>query len=128
MIRQKLYPIVAIIVFVFSIWYVFYDFSPQYSTDFNAKADKFSTDRAFKHVEAIADQKHYVGTAQHSLTRNYIVEQLENLGLKVHTQQGFSLNALGEFTIPENIIAKIEGQNPKAKSLLLLSHYDSEPH
>ncbi|WP_246062519.1 M20/M25/M40 family metallo-hydrolase [Mesohalobacter halotolerans] len=128
MIRQKLYPIVAIIVFVFSIWYVFYDFSPQYSTDFNAKSNKFSTDRAFKHVEAIADQEHFVGTAQHSLTRNYIVEQLEDLGLKVHTQQGFSLNALGEFTIPENIIAKIEGQNPKAKSLLLLSHYDSEPH
>lgn len=128
MINQKLYPLTAIIVFVFSIWYVFYDFSPQYHTDFNAKEDKFSTDRAFKHVEAIAEKQHYVGTSQHSLTRNYIVKQLEKLDLKVHTQQGFSLNAKGEFTIPENIIAKINGTNPKAKSLLLMSHYDSEPH
>lgn len=128
MIRQKLYPFVAILVFVFSVWYVFYDFSPQYNTDFNAKEDKFSTDRAYKHVKAIAKKVHYVGTPQHSLTRNYIVEQLEELNLKVHTQQGFSLNAKGEFSIPENIIAKVEGTNPEAKSLLVMSHYDSAPH
>ncbi|WP_445159327.1 M28 family peptidase [Mesohalobacter salilacus] len=128
MIRQKLYPLISIIVFVFSIWYVFYDFSPQYSTDFNSKKEEFSTDRAFKHVEALAKNEHYVGSPKHSYTRNYIVNQLEKLGLKVHTQQNYSLNQYGEFSIPENILAKIEGSNPKAKALLLMSHYDSEPH
>ena len=128
MIRQKLYPFIASLVFVFSIWYVFYDLSPQYYTDFNAKADKFSTDRAYKHVKNIAKHPHYVGTNEHSFTRNYIVDQLEDLGLKVHTQQDFSLNNKGEFTIPQNIVAKIEGIDNKAKALLLMSHYDSVPH
>lgn len=128
MTRQRFYPIIALIVFLLSIWYVFYDFSPQYNTDYNAKATEFSTDRAFKHVKKIAEKPHYVGTKQHSIVRNYIVEQLEDLNLKVHTQQGYSLNLMGEFTIPENIVTKIEGKNLKAKPLLLLSHYDSAPH
>lgn len=128
MIRQKLYAFLALTVFVVSIWYVFFDFSPRYSTDFNAKVNEFSTDRAYEHVNNIADKKHYVGTLEHSFARNYIIQELEKLGLEVHTQQGYSLNALGAFSIPENIIAKIEGKNPKSKSLLLLSHYDSSPH
>lgn len=128
MTRQKLYPFIALLLFTFSIWYVFYDLSPQYNTDFNAQKEEFSTDRAFKHVEKIASKPHYVGTKQHSYTRNYIVDQLEALDLKVHTQQGYSLNKYGDFSIPQNIIAKIDGENADAKSLLLLSHYDSSPH
>ncbi len=128
MIRQKIYPIIALLVFVFSIWYVFYDLSPQYQTDYNAKAEEFSIDRAFEHVENIAKKPHYVGSDQHSYTRNYIIEQLEQLGLKVHTQSDYSLNAYGEFTIPQNIIARIKGENQDAKALLLMSHYDSDPH
>lgn len=128
MIKQKLYAFLALTVFVVSIWYVFYDFSPRYSTDFNAKVNEFSTDRAFLHVEKIAETKHYVGTRDHSFARNYIVQELEKLGLETHTQQGYSLNEAGEYSVPENIVAKIKGKNPKAKSLVLLSHYDSEPH
>jgi hypothetical protein len=128
MIRQRLYPILAFIVFIVSIWYVFYDLSPQYQTDFNAKDTEFSTDRAYEHVQQIAKSPHYVGTTEHSIARNYIIEQLENLGLKVHTQQDYTLTPQGEFTIPQNIITKIEGKNPEGKALLLLSHYDSDPH
>lgn len=128
MIKQKLYPLVALLVFVFSVWYVFYDLSPQYKTDYNAKSNEFSTDRAFQHVENISEKPHYVGSNEHSYTRNYIIEQLEQLGLKVHTQQDYSLNAYGKFSIPQNIIAKIKGTNSEAKSLLLMSHYDSAPH
>lgn len=128
MIRQKLYTFTALAVFIVSIWYVFFDFSPRYSTDFNAKSDEFSTDRAFEHIKNIAETPHFVGTRNHSIVRNYIIEELEKLGLNVHTQQGYSLNAKGEYSIPENIIAKIEGKNPNAKALVLLSHYDSEPH
>lgn len=128
MIKQTLYPIIALLLFTLSIWYVFYDLSPQYNTDFNAHAKEFSVDRAFIHVEKIASKPHYLGTKAHSYARNYIIEQLEELGLKVHTQENYSLNKNGVFTIPQNIVAKIEGKNPDAKSLLLLSHYDSNPH
>jgi len=128
MIRDKLYSIIALIVFILSIWYVFYDFSPQYRTDYNAKETEFSTDRAFEHVKAISKSPHYTGTIEHSQVRNYIIGQLEELNLKVHTQQDYTLSPHGEFTIPQNIITKIEGKNQDAKSLLLLSHYDSDPH
>lgn len=128
MIRDKLYSIVALVIFIISIWYVFYDFSPQYRTDFNSKETEFSTDRAFEHVKEIAKLPHYTGTVEHSHVRNYIIAQLEKLNLKVHTQQDFTLTSSGVFTIPQNIIAKIQGKNPEAKSLLLLSHYDSASH
>lgn len=126
--KSILYPLLLLTLFIVSIWYVFYDFSPRYYTDFNAKADQFSTDRAYEHVKKIAEYTHYVGTKAHSDTRNYLIDQLEKLGLKVHTQSGYILNKYGEFTIPENIIAKIEGKNPEARALVLLSHYDSSPH
>lgn len=128
MIRDKLYSILALVIFILSIWYVFYDVSPQYNTDYNAKDTEFSTDRAFEHVKEIAQKPHYVGTTAHSKVRNYIIEQLEGLGLKVHTQQDYTLTPYGELTVPQNIITKIAGKNPEAKSLLLLSHYDSAPH
>jgi len=128
MIKQKVYPVLVLLLYAFSIWYVFYDSSPQYSTDFNSKDEYFSTDRAFEHVKAIAQDRHYVGTVSHSRARNYIVNELEKLNLKVQTQQDFCINKYGEYTIPENIITKIEGENPEAKALLLMSHYDSDPH
>ena len=120
MIREKVYPIIVLLLYVFSIWYVFYDLSPKYSTDYNAKPEFFSVDRAFEHVKAISVNQHYVGTLAHSKARNYIVDQLEKLDLKVHTQQNYCINKEGEYTIPENIVTKIEGEDPEAKSLLLL--------
>jgi len=128
MIKEKLYTFSVLALLIASIWYVFYDFSPNYSTDFNAKANQFSTDRAFTHVKEIGKTQHYVGTREHSFTRNYLIEELEKLELQVHTQSDYTLNKYGVFTIPENIVAKIEGKNPESKSLLLLSHYDSSPH
>jgi acetylornithine deacetylase/succinyl-diaminopimelate desuccinylase-like protein len=101
---------------------VFYDFSPQYNTDYNSKDIYFSTDRAFEHVKAISKEQHYVGTVAHSRARNYIVNELEKLNLEVQTQQDFCINKYGEYTIPENIITKLEGEDPEAKALLLMSH------
>jgi len=128
MIKERVYPLLVLLLFAFSIWYVFYDRAPQYSTDYNSKVEYFSTDRAFEHVKAISEEQHYVGTIAHSKARNYIVDALESLGLEVQTQQDFCINKYGEYTIPENIISKIDGEDPEAKTLLLMSHYDSEPH
>lgn len=128
MIKQKVYPVLVLLIYAFSIWYVFYDRAPQYSTDYNSKEEYFSTDRAFEHVKAISEEPHYVGTVAHSKVRNYIVNALEKMNLEVQTQQDFCVNKYGEYTIPENIITKIEGEDAEAKALLLMAHYDSEPH
>lgn len=89
--------------------------------------DEFSTARAFNHVNMLAQEPHYVGSAAHDKARNYIVSQLEEMGLLVHTQEDFYLNESGTFTRPQNIISKIEGTGD-GKALVLMSHYDSAMH
>ncbi|MDR6299510.1 M20/M25/M40 family metallo-hydrolase [Mesonia maritima] len=89
----------------------------------------FSMEKAFLHVQNISQKPHSVGTAEHSKVRNYIVKELQELGLQVQTQKGYHLSKEGTFTAPENIITKIEGSKPKPKSdLLILTHYDSAVH
>ncbi|MGB7841373.1 MAG: M28 family peptidase, partial [Salinimicrobium sp.] len=89
--------------------------------------DQFSTARAFSHVEALGQEPHYVGSPAHSKARNYIVSELEKLGLIVQTQEAYSLNKRGVITRPQNIITRIEGSGD-GKALLLLTHYDSAMH
>lgn len=90
---------------------------------------EFSTKRAFQHVEKIAQKPHYVGSDNHSQVRNYIVNQLQEMGLSVHTQNGYVMNSNGILTNPDNIVTRLEGSAPKPGSdLLVLAHYDSAPH
>lgn len=92
-------------------------------------ADKFSVHRALKHVKEIAKEPHYTGSVYHSRVRNYIVDQLQEMGLTVHTQSGYVMNSSNVMTYAENILTKLPGTDPRVKSdLLILAHYDSEPH
>ena len=72
----------------------------------------FSIERANEHVKNISKKPHSIGTKAHSEVRNYIVQELQKLGLQVQTQKGYSLNPEGVFTVPENIIAKIPQHTP----------------
>src|SRR5690625_2711152 len=91
--------------------------------------NEFSVKRALNHVEEIAKEPHYTGSENQSRVRNYIVEQFQNLGLDAHTQNGFIINDYNIMSNPENIIAVLEGSDPKPKSdLLVMAHYDSAPH
>ncbi|UZH54042.1 M20/M25/M40 family metallo-hydrolase [Salinimicrobium tongyeongense] len=100
---------------------------PYVDLDKEVPANEFSTARAFEHVQALAQEPHYVGSAAHSRARNYIVDQLEALGLLVEMQEGFSLNKGGTLVRSQNILARIKGTGEGA-ALLLMSHYDSAMH
>ncbi len=89
----------------------------------------FSVSNALKHVEEIAKNPHYTGSKDQAGVRNYIVNEFQNLGLEVHTQNGYVINDYNILTNPENIITVLEGTNPKPKNdLLVMAHYDSDPH
>lgn len=91
--------------------------------------EKFSAYRALKHIKEIAKEPHYTGSKSHSRVRNYIVNELQDMGLWVHTQSGDVINNANILTAAENIVTKIPGSNPRPKGdLLILGHYDSEPH
>jgi arginine utilization protein RocB len=57
---------------------------------------------------------------------NYLIKELNKLGLETTVQQGYTLSDWGNLVQSKNILARIKGTNTE-KALLLLSHYDT-PH
>ncbi len=88
---------------------------------------EFSTNKALEHIKIISQKPHYVGSQNHTVVANYLVQELEKLGLKPQIQEGTTLTEWGNLVKSRNIIARINGTN-STKALLLLSHYDSAPH
>lgn len=127
--RKILFQILILLGLTFLILLSFTTLMPIVKDLDDYKEKEFSVRNAFEHVEHIAQEPHYTGSKNHSKVRNYIVEQFQNLGLEVHTQNGYVINDYNIMTNPENIVAVLEGSNPKSKSdLLVMAHYDSAPH
>jgi hypothetical protein len=80
-----------------------------------------------KQVKNISQKPHFVGSENHDVVANYLVKELQKLGLETSIQEGFSFSDWGTLTKCKNILARIKGTNSD-KALLLLSHYDSAPH
>src|SRR5215212_708619 len=95
----------------------------------SAPASEFSAERAFSHVEQIAERPHPVGSPANAEVRNYLVGQLEDLGLRPTVQQATSARTKeGTASIArvQNIHAQIPGSSPTGH-VLLVAHYDSVP-
>ena len=92
-------------------------------------ANEFSADRAFSHLEEFAVKPHPLGSEEHDRVRDYLVQSLEELGLKPEIQKANSVYSSGTWIsggTVENIVAKIEGTN-STKAIMLVAHYDSVP-
>src|SRR5690606_18895955 len=87
----------------------------------------FSTDRALVHVKEISKKPHAVGFPAHKEVRDYIVGELEGMGLETSLQSGYTAGDWGNLSKATNILARIKGSG-SGKALLLLAHYDSNPH
>ena len=93
-------------------------------------ADKnFSIDNALHHLKNISKKTHHVGTQEHKVVQDYLVNELKKLGLNPEIQKATAVNdKWNAATTAENIIARYKGKNSNGKALVLLSHYDSNPH
>ncbi|QBN20636.1 M28 family peptidase [Flavobacterium nackdongense] len=100
---------------------------PQWTADEDAPLAEFSTKRALEQVKNISQKPHFVGSENHDVVANYLLEELKNMGLQTSVQEGFAFSDGGTLTKCKNILARIKGTNSN-KALLLLSHYDSAPH
>jgi hypothetical protein len=95
----------------------------------SAPASEFSAQRAFSHVEQIAERPHPVGSPANAEVRDYLVGQLEDLGLHPTVQQATSARTKeGTASIARvhNIHARVPGSSPTGH-VVLLAHYDSVP-
>ncbi len=103
-------------------------FITPHAKDRNAELSDFSAIRAKEHLFNISQKPHPVGSKEHDEVRDYLCQQLTNLGLMPEIQKGNYTSetkfGTGEKSNAENIIARIEGTQ-KGKAVLLIAHYDS---
>ncbi|MBU2938227.1 M28 family peptidase [Lacinutrix sp. C3R15] len=118
---------IAILIICFAVYWSFDALLPSKISTIDAPETSFSSQRALIQLKEIAEKPHFLGNQAHQQVREYIVQELEKLGLETQIQVDYSLSKWGNLSKPKNIIARIKG-NDTSKALLLLSHYDSNPH
>src|SRR5215217_8025340 len=102
---------------------------PPDSLPASAQASEFSAERAFSHVQQIAERAHPVGSAANAEVRDYLVGQLEDLGLRPTVQEATSARTkegIASIARVHNIHARIPGSSPTGH-VVLVAHYDSVP-
>jgi hypothetical protein len=126
--RKNKYPqVVSMLILITAIYYSFTSIMPSQISETNAATD-FSTANALHHLKEITKKPHYTGSEEHIVVRNFIVTELEKLGLQVEIQEQIAVNKKWRAaTNNRNILTRIKGTE-NGKALLLLSHYDSNPH
>jgi hypothetical protein len=93
-----------------------------------APLTEFSAIRAMRHVHAIAQHPHPIGSIEAARVRAYLDSSLATLGVtadsQVTTAVGTRYQVLGHV---HNIIARMRGSAPGGRAILLMSHYDGVP-
>lgn len=106
------------------IYYSFYSLMPRDGSPASIPETEFSAERALVPLKEISKAPHFIGNDEHARVREYLVAQLEGLGLDPQLQEGFVYNNWGGLIKPVNILARIKGTQP-GDALLIFSHYDS---
>ena len=124
-----LFSLLVLLVFTFFTVLAIRLTSPPKPQGINAPADVFSAARAFIHIEKIAQWPHMVGTPEKEVVCNYIVDELERMGLEVDVQSTTvaSYDGFPVFANVTNVAGRIRGSNP-SQALLVVGHYDTQPH
>jgi hypothetical protein len=96
-----------------------------------APATTFSAERALREVAVIARRPHSVGTLDHARVRDYLVQRCQALGLRVRVQDTTVVSLFAGSLVAaqvQNVVVYLPGQTPGGPAVLVLSHYDSQPH
>lgn len=124
---MKFSKTLALLLLFFAVYWSYKSLMPSYSPDEDSVQEQFSTDRALFHVKNLSIEPHAVGFPGHARVRAYIIAELKKMGLETITQEGYTAGDWGNLSKATNILARIKGSGD-GKALLLLSHYDSNPH
>ncbi|MDO6812617.1 M20/M25/M40 family metallo-hydrolase [Tenacibaculum soleae] len=126
---KSLNNFLAVIIIILTVYWASSDITPTLpKANKEAKITDFSISNALFHLRNISKRAHHTGSAEHKVVQDYLVNELKELGLNPEIQQQTVINKKWRAsTSTQNIIAKIKGSG-NGKSLLLLTHYDSNPH
>lgn len=92
-------------------------------------ADAFDTQRAMDHLEPIAQEPSPIGSTANDRNRDYLVDELQALGLETEVQSAVGARAFGDQVssgLANNVVATVPGTDPTGQ-LVLAAHYDSTP-
>lgn len=91
----------------------------------------FDVDAAQRHLERIADQPTPTGSEANAQARDYLVDELEALGLDTEVHEGLgsrtfssSTASVTEVGVVDNVVATLPGHD-STERLVLAAHYDS---
>jgi len=96
-----------------------------------APAAEFSAYRALRDVAAVASQPHPLGSAAQAQVRDYLLSRCHELGLAATVQDlSVLVTDQGQLTVArvQNVVARLPGRQPGGPAVLVLAHYDSQPH
>lgn len=125
---KKTSSLISFLLILGVVYWSFYDLKPSLSEEKALEQKDFYLSNALHHLKNISTKTHFVGSAEHKNVQNYIVTELEKLGLEVSVQTQTAINKKWVAgTTTENILARIKGSE-EGKALMLLTHYDSSPH
>lgn len=94
-----------------------------------AATDGFDTSRALTHLEQIAQEPSPIGSAANERNRDYLVQELQALGLDTEVHSAIGARAFGDQVVSglaDNVVATLSGTDPTGQ-LVLAAHYDSTP-
>lgn len=112
----------------FFIYLSFFEVTSPAPTPLTAPPEEFSSGRAIRHVAAISQRAHPVGSSEHAAVRDYILKEIAAIGLHAEIQKTVAINAQEGGPVlaatVENILARMPGTDSR-KAVLLAAHYDS---
>lgn len=125
---KKYHQVISLLLIITSVVYSFYALKPSENIEYTSNLSQFSYEKALDHLHNITNKPHFPGVEEHTIVREYLVSELKKIGLQVEIQEQLAINKKWKSAVNvKNIIAKIKGSN-SGKALLLLTHYDSNPH
>lgn len=124
---MRLTRTIALLLLALAVYYSFKSLMPSYESDSKTDISSFSTDNALTHVKQLSLEPHAVGFSGHSNALTYVISELKSMGLQTITQEGYTAGDWGNLSKATNVLARIKGSED-GKALMLMSHYDSNPH
>ena len=95
----------------------------------DAAPDQFSAERAMRHVVAISRNPRPIGSAEHDVVRDYILNSLTRTGLSPEVQKAVGVTSGGFGALAasvQNIVARLPGSGG-GPAIMVAAHYDSVP-
>ncbi|MGW4115960.1 M20/M25/M40 family metallo-hydrolase [Actinosynnema sp. NPDC004786] len=99
----------------------------------DAPPAEFAAGRAERHLEAIAQRPHPIGSADNARVRDYIADTARDLGAEVAVESDdvvLPWRGVVRLATAHNVVARVPGADPSVsggRALLLVAHYDSVP-